>query len=61
VIVSVEVPFAFLKKSVNILLFGAVKFAQMPLCPVTEIFKSIDVVLSISEQLRVVHAHVMEV
>ena len=60
-IASVEAPFAFLQKPVKILLFDAVKFAQMPLCLVPEIFNSVEVVLPVSKQLRVVDTHVMEV
>jgi hypothetical protein len=61
VVASIEAPFALLEKPIKVLLFDAVETAHVALGLVPEILDSIDVILLIGKELRVIDAAVMEV
>lgn len=56
----IKAPFALLDEQVEVLLWNAVVAAQMPLGLVPEVLDPVDVVGFVSEELRVVDPHVVE-
>lgn len=59
-IAPVEAPFTLPQKPVKIVLFNAIKFAQVTLGLVPEILDAIDVILASGEQFGVVDAAVIK-
>ncbi len=60
-VASIKAPFALLEKPIKVLLFDAVQTAHVMLGLVPEILDSIDVILLIGKELRVIDMAVMEV
>ena len=58
---AIEAPLTFFEEPVEVLRFDAVEFAKMPFGLVPEVLDPIDVVVSISEELRVVDSHVVKI
>ncbi len=60
-IASIETPFAFLEKPVEMVRFDTVEFPHMTLCLVPEILNAVDMVLFVCKEFGVVDAAVMKV
>ncbi len=60
-VAPIESPFTRLQKPVKVVLFDTIKFAHRPLGLVPKVLNTIDVILSVGEQLCVLDAHVMNV
>ena len=61
VVACVKPPFTLLKKPVKVVGLYAIKLAQMTFSLVPKVFDSIDMILLIGKQFRVVDSHVMKV
>ena len=58
-VASIEAPFAFLEKLMNIVRFDAIESSKMSLGLVPKVFDPVDVISTVGEELGMIVAHVM--